>query len=112
MQKSFEIDRNCDISVLSNVWHHALINELRIQPEEHELIITDQPGGSIRSKHNFVHLIFEHFNFRGASIVDSVLLATYIKFYKFYRFQGRVSKSSSPQRQCMNARCAGQFYCF
>jgi len=74
MQKSFESDRNCDIGVLSNVWHHALINELRIQPEEHELIITDQPGGSIRSKHNFVHLIFEHFNFRGASIVDSSLM--------------------------------------
>jgi actin-related protein len=47
---------------MEKIWHHALINELKISPEDHSIIMTE---GALTPKQNreaLAKMMFERFN--------------------------------------------------
>ena len=59
------------------IWHHMLYNELRIAPEDHNMILTDIPSNSPENRERMVQKMFEKFNVPGLYISMTSVLAIY-----------------------------------
>jgi actin beta/gamma 1 len=59
------------------IWHHMLYNELRIAPEDHNMILTDIPSNSPENREKMVQKMFEKFNVPGLYISMTSVLAIY-----------------------------------
>ena len=59
------------------IWHHMLYNELRIAPEDHNMILTDIPSNSPENREKIVQRMFEKLNVPGLYISMTSVLAIY-----------------------------------
>lgn len=62
---------------LEKLWHQAFYNELRIAPEEHILVIINQPDAPPAVQEKILQIAFETFNFQGVYINSAPVLALY-----------------------------------
>ena len=66
-----------DWESLEKIWSHIFTNELKVDPKEHNLLIT-QPIKNIKeNKEKIAQIMFESFNIPGLYIADSTLLSLY-----------------------------------
>ena len=59
------------------IWHHMLYDELRIAPDEHNIILTDIPLNAPENREKTVQMFFEKFNVPGLFISMTSVLAIY-----------------------------------
>lgn len=59
------------------LWHHTLYNELRIVPEEHNIILTDSPLNSKENREKMCEIMFEKFLTPGLFICSTSVMSTY-----------------------------------
>lgn len=62
---------------IEKIWHHTFYNELRISPEEHNVLITDPPLNSEENREKMTEIMFEKFNIPGLFIGVSSILGIY-----------------------------------
>ena len=59
------------------IWHHMLYDELRIAPEDHNMILTDIPSNAPENREKIVQRMFEKLNVPGLYISMTSVLAIY-----------------------------------
>ena len=59
------------------IWHHMLYDELRIAPDDHNIILTDIPLNAAENREKTVQMFFEKFNVPGLFISMTSVLAIY-----------------------------------
>ena len=59
------------------IWHHMLYNELRIAPDDHNVILTDIPLNTAENRGKMVQMMFEKFNVPGLYISMTSVLSIY-----------------------------------
>jgi actin-related protein len=47
---------------LEKIWHHTFYNELKISPEDHSIILTENSFNTKQNKEKMEQIIFETFN--------------------------------------------------
>ena len=62
---------------ISKIWHHTFYNELRIQPEEHAVIITEKPFYKKEEREKFIQIMMEQFNVPGCYLAIDAVLSLY-----------------------------------
>ena len=62
---------------MEKIWEHCFNNELRIDPADNNLLVTEAPGNPKSNREKMAQLLFDTFNVRGLYIVNSTLLPLY-----------------------------------
>ena len=66
-----------DWDEMEQIWNHMLYNELRHLPDEHNIILTDQPSNTPENRGKMAQIMFEKFNIPGLYISMTSVLAIY-----------------------------------
>lgn len=66
-----------DWSDMEKVWHHTFFNELRVNPEEHPVVITEAPMNPRKNRERMLELIFEKFCCPAAYVVLQAVMSLY-----------------------------------
>ncbi|MES1905036.1 MAG: hypothetical protein MHPSP_001532 [Paramarteilia canceri] len=74
---AYDSKNNLDINKQSLIWHHVFYEQLRIAPEEHNILISCSPNSTLREKQSIVHSLFENFDFPAAFLTESSILNLY-----------------------------------
>lgn len=62
---------------MEKVWHHTLFTELKVQPEEHNIMLTEVPLNNKINREKTAQIMFEIFNTPGMYIAQSAILSLY-----------------------------------
>ena len=62
---------------MERIWRHVYINELRVEPEEHPLLITEASRNPKAKRDNMTSMIFETFNVPSFYVGVSAVLSFY-----------------------------------
>lgn len=62
---------------MESILHHTLYNELRINPEDHPLLITETPLNTKENRKKMIQTIFETFNVPALYVADQGVLPFY-----------------------------------
>ena len=62
---------------MEKIWHHIFFNELRVEPSEHAVILTEHPVGPKANRERMIQVMFETFNVPNFYIALGPVLALY-----------------------------------
>jgi len=62
---------------MEKVWHHTMYTELKVQPEEHNIMLTEVPLNNKINREKTSQIMFEIFNVPGMYISPTAILSLY-----------------------------------
>jgi len=66
-----------DWADMERIWHHTFYDQLRLNPDEHPVIVTEAPMNPKRNRERMVEMLFEKFCVPSAYIVIQAVMSLY-----------------------------------
>jgi len=62
---------------MEKVWAYCFSNELRVEPSEHKVLLTESPGNPKANREKMISLMFETFQVQGSYVAIQAVLSLY-----------------------------------
>merc|ERR1719162_1271675 len=66
-----------DWSDMEKVWHYTFFDALRVNPEEHTVLVTEAPMNPKKNRERMIEMLFEKFSVPAAYVVIQAVMSLY-----------------------------------